>query len=489
MSVIENIEDVRSAEIDLHEAFMDSVSIFRDSTETRQIELTQTGAGHGQEGVANDYRVGDAQDFSSFGGTHEDLEIDLASQSYSTRSLRSIPPGFTNTFRGGGHIDTVIGSSDNDKFVGDEHDNTFLPGDGIDFVYGSGKFDEELEDYPYESIDTVKYEDSYSPVIYDGDFTGIEAHASKAHHHAWGGTAQADHLFSIENFVGSDHGDVFINDYHGENNEFTGGAGSDVYALNSSGNGGNDVWTDFTSGEDRIDVTDLKFNVQLAADLTSHDDMRQALVSNGLIFAEEEIQQIIDDADANYEANGSKLILDFGDYGTLTLEGVAPGELTINDFVFVDPNYDTTISLEPGSNGKITLFDGISETIVIPNPDDDFKAVDAHGNLNSFAFAEIVNFDVEEDLIDLSNVLLESGRSITREDMENLLARRHTGFAYFNQSGKEITLDFFPSFELKIETASHRERITADNFIYDEDLKDGEKEDPSTQSGNPSHHW
>jgi len=69
-----------------------------------------------------------------------------------------------------------------------------------------------------------------------------------------GDLAAGDKLTSIENLIGSDHGDVLIG--NGANNQLNGGDGDDIFVLElGDGKRAADIVRDFTDGEDKLALT------------------------------------------------------------------------------------------------------------------------------------------------------------------------------------------------------------------------------------------
>jgi Ca2+-binding RTX toxin-like protein len=119
------------------------------------------------------------------------------------------------------------------------------------------------------------------------------------------GSSGSDKLISIENLVGSDYNDTLIgnskaNVLKGEGgaDTLTGGNGKDVFdfnALSDMGtlNGTWDVITDFTQGQDRIDLSSLDANTAtihndaftgFIANDTSFTAAGQLMMSNGVLY-------------------------------------------------------------------------------------------------------------------------------------------------------------------------------------------------------------
>ena len=116
-----------------------------------------------------------------------------------------------DSLEGGDGDDSLIGGMGNDRLWGGSGNDTLSGGEGNDYLDGG------------DGIDRVSY--LYSPEgVTVNLLTGIVA----------GGDAEGDILISIENIVGSDHGDILIG--NNEDNIIHGGKGDNVIY----GHGGND---------------------------------------------------------------------------------------------------------------------------------------------------------------------------------------------------------------------------------------------------------
>ena len=156
------------------------------------------------------------------------------------------------------NIENVIGSSFGDFIVGDARDNVIEGGGGADSMYGGG------------GIDTGSYAHAKAGVV-----------ANLADNSANTNEAQADFYNSVENLIGSSFGDTLIGD-KGSNaldggrgdDTLTGAAGNDTFVFRSGF--GHDIITDFTVGQDAIELHDGLFassNAALAAATQSGSDV------------------------------------------------------------------------------------------------------------------------------------------------------------------------------------------------------------------------
>ena len=150
----------------------------------------------------------------------------------------------TVTHQGDDDADVYIGTGDDDVMVslggsdvlsGADGSDLLLGGDGDDVLSGGAGDDRLIGGL---GTDTADYSDASSGVtinLENGE--GLD------------GDGGVDTLISIENLIGSDHDDVFIN--NARDNVMIGGDGSDTFIFNAV-DGGDDLIQDFTSGEDSI---------------------------------------------------------------------------------------------------------------------------------------------------------------------------------------------------------------------------------------------
>ena len=213
--------------------------------------------------------------------------------------------------------DTLVGGESDDLFLGGKGDDRLEGGGGRDWIAGDAGAD-DLDGG--EGEDTVSYLISKSGVTVTlrDDGTGT----------ASGGRAVGDTLRNLEHVAGSAHADVLTgnsgsNVLHGHDGADTlrGGGGADTLhggtgADTLTGGGGDDLFrfdsgdgvdtiTDFTDGEDRIDLRGH-------TGVTSFSDLR--------------ITRSSGDA-----------VIDLGDGDWLTLAGVRAGVLDDSDFLFRAP--------------------------------------------------------------------------------------------------------------------------------------------------------
>lgn len=217
--------------------------------------------------------------------------------------------------------DTITGS-------GTGYD-AFWGGDGNDLLQGGGGNDDLNGGAGADTIDggagdrdTASYEGSASGVSVNL-LTGTGS----------GGDAAGDILMGIENLEGSAHGDVLIGS-HGDNriiggdgddtirggsglDEFIGGAGRDTFVIDQADNIGPATdnikyITDFEVGANG-DIIDLSAASSGFASLA--DVMAEAVVGN-------------------WPLGASGTFIPIGDDAIIFLEGIMPGELGVDNFVF-----------------------------------------------------------------------------------------------------------------------------------------------------------
>ena len=164
-------------------------------------------------------------------------------------------------------IENIIGSNHADRLLGDNGANRLFGGSGDDFLMGRGGAD-HLDGG--DGIDTASYAASGSGVDIDL-MRGVQ----------FGGEAEGDVLFSIENVIGSGHNDRLFGDSRsnvlvggagadvlngrGGADILTGGSGKDRFVFDSAADANGDRITDFSRG-DKIDLRGIDANIRTSAD-------------------------------------------------------------------------------------------------------------------------------------------------------------------------------------------------------------------------------
>ncbi|MGJ8611047.1 MAG: calcium-binding protein, partial [Octadecabacter sp.] len=231
------------------------------------------GADNIQGGDGADYIDGGRQSDVIFGGDQSD-EI------YGGTGNDSIygDDGADLLFGGSGN-DYFNGGKDDDVIYGDHGKDTVLGGSGEDTLFG-GASNDQLNG---NSGDDALYGGTGSDKLYGGGNDDV-----------LDGGSQSDQLFGG---AGSDtlHGGL-------GHDELTGGADSDTFVF--AGTVNNDIITDFEVGVDQID-------------LTGYGPISTA------------------DAIAIASQSGTDVVLDLGQNGSVTLQGIDLGDLSLDDFVYI----------------------------------------------------------------------------------------------------------------------------------------------------------
>ena len=218
-----------------------------------------------------------------------------------------------------------------DTLQGGIGDDTLRGGEGNDIIVGGA------------DNDTVTYDDASAGVDVD-----------LANYSATGGAGN-DSIYHVENVVGSDHDDTIAGD--AKSNILDGGAGDDTL----SGGDGADTFV-FEDGTDTDLVTDFDLN----ADAISLPDLG--------ISTWTDLQPLLSDG-----PDGAVITLPSG--GTVTLSGVAVGDLTPDHFTGIDnvgtPGEDTL----GGGDGDDSVDGGGGNDSVDGG---DGKAVSFHGFYDKF---------------------------------------------------------------------------------------------------------
>jgi Ca2+-binding RTX toxin-like protein len=216
-----------------------------------------------------------------------------------------------NTLEGGLGNDTLIGGAGNDLLMDFDGDNTFVGGAGADHILGGSE------------VDTLTYE-----------FSSAGVTVNLLTNSGAGGDAEGDHIWSINNLIGSSYddnltgtqGDNVIQAGDGDDvirggagiDDIWGGAGNDRFVFNEQDQGSwGSPWDfegirDFTAGgtEDVIDLRDA------GTGYTSLDD----ILANSEVLTSE---------DGSFGT-----LIDLGPSGAVILLGVTPDLLTEADFIF-----------------------------------------------------------------------------------------------------------------------------------------------------------
>ena len=214
-------------------------------------------------GPGGDKLYGDDEDDTLFGGPGADRLDggDNSTTGQDTASYAGAPAGVTLDLAAGrGRAGEANGDTffNLEKYVGSSHDDTFIASDDPDDIDGGTHGD---------GGDTVSYEKSNEAVsvTLGGTISG--------------GYAEGDTLTGIENVTGSRHedtlagdGDANVLDGGGADNDdddLTGNGGNDIFKF--TGRHGNDDITDFTQGQDKIDLSAFT-SIASVQDLENHID-------------------------------------------------------------------------------------------------------------------------------------------------------------------------------------------------------------------------
>ena len=278
---------------------------------------------HGDDGVdmlfggaGNDRLYGDDENDTLTGGAGADrLDGGDNGTGGDTASYTGAPAGVTLDLAAGrGREGDANGDTffDIENFTGSDHDDTFIASDDPDNIDGDGHDGDDMGDADGVDGDTVSYEKSTKAVTVNLT-TGTHT----------GGYAEDDTLAGIENVTGSAHRDTLVGDNSanvlnggGDNDTLTGNGGADIFRF--AGRHGNDDITDFSQGEDKIDLSAFR-------NIASIEDLED-LIDTGT------------DTEIYLSSHGG---------GEIELDDFS-GELTNDDFIF----YSTTRN---GSSGNNTL--------------------------------------------------------------------------------------------------------------------------------------
>ena len=203
----------------------------------------------------------------------------------------------SDVIHGGGGLDTLDGGTGNDTLYSDNSIANFNGGSDIDTVDFSGRVESSYYNYHPGGVYVNL---AYQVVDYSGPF-----------YHEWGPKGT---IVNVENVNGTNYADTLISDYknnvltgNGGNDMLTGNGGSDTFVF-ARANGvvdfGNDTVTDFTIGQDHLQIDHTIFGT--FADVQQH------------------MQQFGNDVVITYDANDS-----------ITLHNIPMANLHASDFFFV----------------------------------------------------------------------------------------------------------------------------------------------------------
>ena len=205
----------------------------------------------------------DTVDFSAFGSA---IWVDLtyAGREAWTQDATDLVSGTWREIADLSSLENVVGTVHSDLLRGDSASNVLAYTGGLDTLDGN------------LGVDTVDFSAFGSAIWVDLTYAGREAWTQDATDLVSGTWREIADLSSLENVVGTGHADLI----RGENNanRLEGGAGNDTL-MGRGGNDtfvfkdgwGNDAVTDFSDGNDLIDLTGV----------TGLDNFAQLTISNG----------------------------------------------------------------------------------------------------------------------------------------------------------------------------------------------------------------
>ena len=226
---------------------------------------------------------------------------------------------------GGEGADTLTGGAGDDWLYGGEGDDELTGGTGADtFVFGEDNGADTITDFDTandkihltsvdETITWSQLSSKITAVADDPDTMDVDESGTQIDLSDWGGGTitlrgvtstdlTADH-FVLDQIVGTDDSDDTLQGGTSDDT-MTGGTGSDTFVFNEKS--GNDTITDFTDGDDTIDLSAF-------SGITGFTDL-----------------------DGKISQSGSDTVIDLTDFGggTITLEGFTSTDLTTDDFAF-----------------------------------------------------------------------------------------------------------------------------------------------------------
>ena len=244
-----------------------------------------------------------------------------------------------DTIVGGGGVRTLAGLGGDDVLTGTTANEVFNGGLGNDLVEGGGGHDDLYDDRGsdtlrggvgddrlFEGLDGTPQADAFDggdgvdAIYYNNAPTGLSVNLATG---ATSGSAAGDTYVDLEHFYGTNHNDVIVGGagftlLHGRdgddslsatdaNETLTGGVGNDSFIFGV--NWGSDIVTDFTKGEDTLDLS-----------------------ATGLQFEGLTIMQA-----------GADTVIDGGNGNQITLQNFTATNLNETDFTFANAPVQTAI--------------------------------------------------------------------------------------------------------------------------------------------------
>mgnify|MGYP000164334353 CR=1 FL=1 len=235
-------------------------------------------------------------------------------------------------------IERVVGSRHDDTIIGNSANNTLEGGQGADTLKGGGG-DDVLMDFSGNNTfeggggaDRILGGTGVDTLIYESSSAGVTVNLFTSS--GAGGDAEGDHMWSIENLIGSAFGDELTG--NNADNVIHGGSGNDII---QGGTGIDEIWGE--AGDDRFvfdqndqEAIGLPWDLEAIADFTAGGnedsiDLRNA----GTGY--ESLANVLENAELLVGDNGAfGTMIDLGPSGAVILLGVTADQLTEGDFIF-----------------------------------------------------------------------------------------------------------------------------------------------------------
>ncbi len=224
----------------------------------------------------------------------------------------------SDLLRGGSGNDLMLGSNGNDRLFGDGGNDTLLGGNGRDTLNGGLGADRLVGN---GNNDTASYASATSAVqvrLWNSDGTQ--------------GEATGDQLIDMENLIGSTFNDTLAGD--DGVNRVDGGAGNDILqtlggADNLTGGAGDDTMTG-GAGNDTFQFFAAAPGADVITDFVAGAASGDVIRLLGFGSAFDTFGEVIGAATQAVD----DVIINFGSGDTITLTGVALGDLNAGDFLF-----------------------------------------------------------------------------------------------------------------------------------------------------------
>ena len=191
--------------------------------------------------------------------------------------------------------DSLFGKEGNDTLVGGAGNDTLDGGLGADWLYG-------------DEINTTNGSGQTNTVTYANSAKGVSVYLDTSMGDTYGGDADGDRLFNIQNLTGSAYNDTLAGD--SGNNSLLGGDGNDIFIAGTEsqygvdtliGGSGNDsvIWNELPTNGTALSVVNLLANGSIGNRFKSIQtlDFSKDNVNSNIVLSAEGVKAIADAGD------------------------------------------------------------------------------------------------------------------------------------------------------------------------------------------------